>query len=434
MKNTKIIPCILPWLPCLGLAAAALGSMGCASAIVEPGHRGLFFAPSEGGLRRDVLQPGKYTLGMFNSNRIDDFDVTYSTKAEEIETKSSEGLDMHLKLSVIYRPIVSELYALDTEVGGNNYYGEVVAPEFRSACRGVFARHSYTELLKKNEAIENEVEAEVRRRTAGKHVEISSVTLEEVVYAPEIAEKIRQKIAGESEAARQQAAIAWEAQKKKQITEAEAAQRKLELEAKTAQQKLELETALEEEKLSLANEGEEAQLKAEQQIAQLETQKKVAFAEVEMNKLRAEQAIAQLETQRKGVRAEAEMSKLKAEADAQTKVIEARGEAEAARQMAKAHAEERRAESAGVTPMDVMIHAYDALGHLGGTGTTIVLGDWAHVPNFLFPRVPSLQSAFTLPWAPYGPPSVAPPAPAASLSGADDKKDTVLSNTGPNPY
>jgi regulator of protease activity HflC (stomatin/prohibitin superfamily) len=400
MKSTHVVPC-------LALAVAALGSTGCSYFTVEPGHRGLFFAPSEGGLRRDVLQPGKYNLGMFNSNRIDDFDVTYSTKNEEIDTKSNEGLDLHLKLSVIYRPIVSELYALDTEVGGNNYYGEVVAPEFRSACRGVFARHSYTELQKKNEAIENEVEAEVQRRTAGKHVEISSVTLESVEYAPEMAEKIRLKLVGEQEAARQQAAIAWDAQKKKQLTEAEAAQKKLEVETSAAQTKLELEAQMQQEKLELAKQAETARFKAEQEIAQLEIQKKEALAEAEIGKLKAQTA-------------------------AQTKVIEARADAEAARQMAKAHAEERKAESAGVTPMEVMVHAYDALGHLGGTGTTIVLGDWAHVPNFLFPRVPSLQGAFSLPWAPYSPlPSAPPPAPAASLPQG---KDAILSSTTPNPY
>src|SRR5215467_4005933 len=147
---------------CSALAVAAFGAAGCATTTIEPGHRGLYFEPSGGGLRREVLQPGKYKLGWCflycTSNRVDDFDVTYSTRTEEIHTQSLEGLDVALKLSVIYRPVVSELYQLDTEIG-SNYYDEVIGPEFRSACRGVFARHSYTELQKKNESIENEVEA-----------------------------------------------------------------------------------------------------------------------------------------------------------------------------------------------------------------------------------------------------------------------------------
>jgi regulator of protease activity HflC (stomatin/prohibitin superfamily) len=361
---------------CLALVAAAASSTGCAATTVEPGHRGLYFDPTGGGLRREVLAPGKYKLGFCflacTSNRVDDFDVTFSTRSEEVHTKSAEGLDLDLKLSVIYRPIVTELYQLDTEIGPN-YYDEVIGPEFRSACRGVFARHSYMELQKKNESIENEVEAEVRRRTAGKHVEISSVTLENVNYAPEIAEKIRQKLAGEQEAGRQQAAIAWDAERKQQIFTAEAAQQKFELQ----------------------KEAETARFKAEQDLAAIDTQKKVAKAQAEIEKMRAETAAAKT-------------------------IIEAKAEAEATKQMARAHAEERKAETAGVTPMEVMVHAYDALAHLGGTGTTIMLGDWAHVPNFLFPRVPSMQSAFTLPFMPYAPPTGAPAPSPAAMGSADD--------------
>lgn len=394
------------------LLCLTIGAAGCATTTVEPGHRGLYFAPNGGGLGRTVLPPGLYKLGWCflycTPNRVDDFDVTFSTHTEEIHTKSSEGLDLDLKLSVIYRPVVSELYQLDTEIG-SNYYDEVIAPEFRSACRGVFARHSYTELQKKNEGIENEVEAEVRRRTAGRHVEIASVTLETVNYAPEIAQKIREKLAGEQEAARQQAAIEWEAQKKKQIFEADAEQKRLETETVAAQKKLELQRSKEQERLELEKEADATHFKAEQELATLETQKKVSKAEAETDRLRAQ-------------------------AEADSKIISAKGEAEAAKLMARAHAEERRAETAGVTPMEVMEHAYDALAHLGGTGTTIVLGDWAHVPSFLFPRVPSFQSAFTLPLMPYAPTPPAPPAPVGA--NAVGKPDATLSSTAPagNPY
>jgi prohibitin 1 len=397
MKTTVVTYCTL--------ALAAVQVTACATTTIEPGHRGLYFAPSGGGLNREVLQPGKYKLGWCflycTSNRVDDFDVTYSTRTEAIHTQSSEGLDVELKLSVIYRPVVTELYQLDTEIG-SNYYDEVIGPEFRSACRGVFARHSYTELQRKNESIENEVEAELRRRTAGKHVEISSVTLETVGYAPEIAEKIRQKIAGEQEAARQQAAITWEAEKKRQIASAESAQKKTALEQEAERQKLEL-----------AKEAETARFKGEQQLAALELERKVA-------------------------KAESEMARLRAQTDAEKKIIEAKAEAEATKQMARAHAEEQRAETAGVTPMQVAMHAYDALAHLGGTGTTIVLGDWAHVPNFLFPRVPSLQNAFTLPYMPYMPGPTAPTAPAPlspsatapSSSGANTTLTSITPSKG----
>lgn len=327
----------------LGALGIAMAAPACATTTIEPGHRGLYFAPNSGGLSREVLRPGRYALGwcfiVCAPNRIDDFDVTYSTHTEHIRTKSLEGLDLDLTLSVIYRPIVSELYQLDTEIGAN-YYDEVIGPEFRSAARGVFARHPYTELQKKDEAIEDEVENEVRRRTVGRHVEISSITLESVGYAPEIAEKIRQKLAGEQDAARQQAAIAWEAQR---------------------------------ERVQLQNEAETARLKAEQQLAALETEKKVT-------------------------RAEAEMSKLRAETEAAKKIVEAKAEAEASMLLARAHAEEQRAETAGITPMEVMMHGYDALAKLGGSGTTVLLGDWAHAPNFLFPRVPSMQPAYSLPF------------------------------------
>ncbi|HEX3344249.1 MAG TPA: SPFH domain-containing protein [Polyangiaceae bacterium] len=411
---------------CLALVAAALGTTGCSTTLVEPGHRGLYFAPNSGGLRRDVLQPGKYQLGWCflycTPNRVDDFDVTYSTKQEDVATKSAEGLDLQLKLSVIYRPIVSELYALDTEIG-MNYYDEVVGPEFRSACRGVFARHSYTELQKKNESIENEVEAEVRRRTLGKHVEISSVTLENVTYAPEIAEKIRQREVGVQEAARQQASIASEHEKKMQImnTENEAHEREIaiqkaekqaEIDAAGAAKKAEIESTAMTRKIELEKESE-------QQKLEVSTQASAA-------KFKAEQQLATMEMEKKAARAELVVGQLKAEAAATAKIIEARADAEAARQMAGAHAAERRAETAGITPMEVQIHAYDALAHLGGTGTSILLGDWAHVPNFLFPRVPSMNGAFMMPYA-------AAPAPQAFQL---KPSGNILSSTKPNdePY
>jgi regulator of protease activity HflC (stomatin/prohibitin superfamily) len=305
------------------LLATLLAMSGCGY-VIEPGHRGLLFNPRRGGLQHDVLGPGYHRVGVYG--RVDDFDVTYSTREEELHTISVEGLAMEVKVAIIYRPIVSELYDLDVEIGPR-YYDEVVGPEFRTATRGVFARHSYLEVQKINEKLEDEIESEMRRRVAGKHVEINSVTMEAVDYAPEIAAAVRAKLVGEQEAIR----------------------RKAQLEADALRQKMELE-----------HEAEREKLQTEADIRKKEKERKLA----------EEQAV---------------IDRVQAETEAQTKVTRAKAEAQAISTLADAKAKEKRAEAVALTPLMVQMHAYDALAHLGGSGTTILLGDWSKVPSFLFP-------------------------------------------------
>jgi regulator of protease activity HflC (stomatin/prohibitin superfamily) len=303
--------------------------------MVEPGHRGLLFKPWAGGLQTRVLEPGRHYVGLYG--RIDDFDVTYSTRSEDMQTISSEGLGLSVRCSVIFRPVVAELYDLDIEIGPN-YYQEVIGPQFRTAARGVFAGHSYADLQRNNSKIEEEIRAEIRRRVAGKHVEISAVTMEGVQYAPEIADAIRAKLVGEQEAIR-----------KKVATENDHLQRQLELQHQAEREKLE--------------------------------------AETELLKKQHERALAM---------EQAAIDKLQAETAAQSRIIEAR-----------ALAEEKRAESTNLTPLMVMMHGFDALAQMASKGTTILLGDWSHAPNFLMPAslMPSLSAsqrpvALTSPTAP----------------------------------
>jgi regulator of protease activity HflC (stomatin/prohibitin superfamily) len=304
-------------------------SSGC-TYFVDTGHLALLVKPSTGP-QHHPLEPGRHYIGFYD--RVHDFDVTYSTREEELHTISSEGLAMDVKVAIIYRPIKNELYDLDVEVGPK-YYDEVVGPEFRTATRGVFARHSYLEVQKINEKLEDEIEAEMRRRVAGKHVEINSVTMEAVDYAPEIAAAVRSKLVGEQEAIR-----------KKVAQEAEAARQKLELE----------------------HEAERERLKTEAEIRQKEKERKLA----------EEQAA---------------IDRVQAETEAATRVTRAKAEAQAISTLADAKAKEKRAEAVALTPLMVQMHAYDALAKLGGSGANIMLGDWSHVPNFLFPGFGSWRS------------------------------------------
>jgi hypothetical protein len=93
--------------------------------------------------------------------------------------KNDSDLPRRLRRSVDQRSIIAELYQLDTEIGPR-YYTNVVGPEFRAASRACFAAHSIKDLPDAHSKLEEEIEANVRRRVVGKHIEIASVTFEGV--------------------------------------------------------------------------------------------------------------------------------------------------------------------------------------------------------------------------------------------------------------
>lgn len=365
--------------------ALALAAVGCGREAVEPGQRGLRYDPHNGGVKPEVLQPGLHGLGwcLFRDcGYIETYDITYQTRKETVFTPSSEGLAMDVKVAVMYRPVISELYQLHTEIG-RDYYEEVVGPEFRSAARNVLARHSYTNLVGQLEKIEDEIEAEVRRRTHGKHIEIASITLEQVKYAsPEIASAVEKRLIGQQEAARQKAAI-----------EATAARERTQLELAAAQAKLKAETEANQARLQNEIEAERSKREAELALLQAKNQREVLQEQIAIDKLAAEQ-----------------------------KVIRARAAAQERTLLAAAKAAENRAETAAFSPLTVQAAGYEALGKLGGNGTTIFLGDWSRAPQFLWPRQYLGAPGLTMPQAPVKPATLrGPAAPRLVLPGSDQR-------------
>ncbi len=207
---------------------------GCGGTVIGPGHRGLVFDAKNGGLHHEVLAPGYYRVG---SGRMVDYDVTYSTRAEPMTVLTIEGLQLEVKLAVIYRPIIAELYELESEVGPR-YYDEVIGPEFRSAARAAFAQHSFVDLTHGGAKLEDEVEVEVRHRIAGKHVQLSSVVLESVVMPPEIVAAVRAREIAEEKARRDKVERESAALREQQDAEEKWQKEKLELEHEVVRHQL----------------------------------------------------------------------------------------------------------------------------------------------------------------------------------------------------
>ncbi len=371
---------------------AASFATGCAGALVEPGHRALLFDPTNGGIQHEVLQPGWYrTACPFwktanKCPRVDDFDVTFSTAKEQVRTLSMEGLPIDLHISVVYRPIVSELYLLDTEIG-INYFDEVIGPEFRSAAIGVFARNSYQDLQKKNGAIEDEIEKELRSRLRGRHVEISSVLIEHVVYDQRIMESLQARVVTQEQTLAERQRDDNKAALEKHRIELEtdeiqtrAAHKKTELAAQTEQKKLELEADAAQKKLAATSELE---------VNKIQIQK-----QTDEEKFRIESELRNKKMEKQLTLEQGQIDRLKAESESSARVTLAKGEAQSRLALASAAAAETQAQAANITNNQVMMHAYDALGKLGGSGTSFMLGDWSKIPQWLFPRIPAFQSAF----------------------------------------
>jgi hypothetical protein len=249
------------------------------------------------------------------------------------------------------------LFQLHTEIG-KDYYEEIIGPEFRSAARNVLARHSYTTLVGNLDKVEDEIEEEVRRRIRNKHVEVSSITLEKIQYSsPEIANAVEKRLIGQQEAARQKAAIEAQAARDKTALELAAAQAKLKAESDANQARMQNELAAEKSKREAELAAEKSKREAELALLHAKTQKDVLQQQIAIDKLEAEQ-----------------------------KVIRARATAQERQLLASAKAAENRAEASGHTAYTVQAAGYEALGKLGGSGTTIFLGDWSRAPQFLWPR------------------------------------------------
>jgi regulator of protease activity HflC (stomatin/prohibitin superfamily) len=407
----------------LSLVALTMGT-GCAGATINPGHRGILFDPGQSGVQPEVLKPGWVTLTcpfwepQGQCKRVDDYDVTYQTSQEQFHVLSKEGLPMDVQIAVSYRPIVSELYLLDTEIGPK-YFDKVIGPEFRNASIGVFSTESYQDLQRLNGDIESKIEKRLRERLQGKHLEVSSVFIQHVSYDTAILQQQQQEVVSRQQLETSKQLESNKYEQEKQTLQLQTETKELEIDA---QKKL-LAAETEKKKLELQAEADQKKLEGN---TQLELAKLEAQQQSEAEKVKIDSELRNKQAEKTITLAQAQIDKMKADAAAASQVAQAKGESTSRLLLAQATEAEARATAAQVSPMQVEEHAYDALGKLGGTGTTILLGDPAKLPGWLFPKVPGFQSAFNPTYLVPALPA-SPAAPAAAAGAA-------LSQADGNPY
>jgi len=177
------------------ILAIAPFMQGCRCPTVDSGHRGIVFKTLGGGTSKEVLGEGMHMIPIWN------YVIAYDTRVHEMKEQlivlSSNGLTLRVDASVRFRPIVEELFELQTQIG-RDYDQKVIGPIVRSEARKVFGRYQPEEIYStKREEIERQIYDEVTKALSGKHVLVEAVLVRDVDLPENIKVAIQDKLAEE---------------------------------------------------------------------------------------------------------------------------------------------------------------------------------------------------------------------------------------------
>jgi len=179
-----------------GLSAMAVFLAGCTT-YVRPGEEGLRYQS----FHRPVLQQTPKSEGLYWRwpwNSVQIYDVTWQSRSEPIEILTADDLHVPTTVTVTYRPNVSKLYELATQLGPA-YYEQVIRPPFMTIARSEFAKHEHNQLAKDSPVMENDILVKLRAAIEGKPIDIDKVSIDHIQYDRSVTAAISAKIATEQQ-------------------------------------------------------------------------------------------------------------------------------------------------------------------------------------------------------------------------------------------
>jgi regulator of protease activity HflC (stomatin/prohibitin superfamily) len=171
------------------LPALALFAVGCGTT-VRPGQAGVRYSGWGAGLQKDVKNEGFYFQWPWNDVFV--YDITWTSKTEEVEALTADSLHVPVKVTVTYRPRRAELPRLATELG-RSYYEQVIEPSFLTLTRAEFARYRHNELGLNSPAIEQSIADKLRSVISSKPIEIDRVAISHIQYDGHVTAAISEK-------------------------------------------------------------------------------------------------------------------------------------------------------------------------------------------------------------------------------------------------
>jgi regulator of protease activity HflC (stomatin/prohibitin superfamily) len=177
--------------------------MGCvvislsACTTVQSGMGAVEWTPSSGTLKEPIGE-GFHIVSPFSE--IYQYDLREQEHQESLDVLANNGLSIILDTSILFKPVNSELYLLQTEIGPD-YYRILLGPLLRSGARKVVGRYSPEEIYStKREEVEREIFAEVNRKLESKHVQVDAILIRDVHLPKVVQEAIELKLQQEQRA------------------------------------------------------------------------------------------------------------------------------------------------------------------------------------------------------------------------------------------
>lgn len=161
---------------------------------MEPGERGIVFKTFMGGI--DVEEPpmgeGFHFIAPWNKVII--YNIRQKEKSEVMNVLSSNGLEIKVDLTSIYKVDQTRIPRLHKEIGPN-FENTIIVPTLRSATRSVIGRYTPEELYSsKRNVVQDEIFKETQKILNEKFVHLDKILIRSIVLPPSIKSAIEGKL------------------------------------------------------------------------------------------------------------------------------------------------------------------------------------------------------------------------------------------------
>ena len=166
---------------------------------IDAGKAGVVFKTFSGGVETDRPPLGEGFNFIWPWNSVVDYDIKTMNRTEKLQALSSNGLEIIVEATVLFKPVVSTLGLLHQEKG-TDYVNVILLPALKSAARSVVGRYTPEQLYaSKRDIVQTEIFEETKKIVETQYILLEDVLIRDVELPNTITQAIERKLKQEQE-------------------------------------------------------------------------------------------------------------------------------------------------------------------------------------------------------------------------------------------